>query len=85
MDLQKHDRFLKYLTDFTIAQQSLSNRSAIPVIGERAAMKLGLAMIFSIRIISVYFDINLPVLRASGDAGKQEASRGKSRESIGNR
>jgi len=24
-----------------------------------------------IRIISVYFDINLPVLKAGGDAGKQ--------------
>ncbi|MFA7651986.1 MAG: trimeric intracellular cation channel family protein [Synergistaceae bacterium] len=34
-----------------------------PIVGEGAAMKLGLAMIFSIRIISVYFDINLPVLK----------------------
>ncbi len=34
-----------------------------PIIGERAAMKAALAMIFSIRIISVYFDINLPVLK----------------------
>ncbi|NLX85382.1 MAG: hypothetical protein GXZ00_07185 [Synergistaceae bacterium] len=30
-----------------------------PIVGEGAAMKLGLAMIFTIRIISVYFDINL--------------------------
>ena len=34
-----------------------------PIIGERAAMKAALVMIFSIRIISVYFDINLPVLK----------------------
>jgi uncharacterized membrane protein YeiH len=34
-----------------------------PIIGERAAMKLGLAIIFFIRIISVYFNINLPVLK----------------------
>jgi uncharacterized membrane protein YeiH len=34
-----------------------------PIIGERAAMKLGLVLIFSIRIVSVYFDINLPVLK----------------------
>ena len=33
------------------------------IIGERAAMKAALVMIFSIRIISVYFDINLPVLK----------------------
>jgi len=34
-----------------------------PIVGEGAAMKLGLASIFLIRIISVYFDINLPVLK----------------------
>lgn len=34
-----------------------------PIIGERAAMKAALVMIFSIRIISVYFDINLPILK----------------------
>lgn len=34
-----------------------------PIIGEGAAMKLGLVIIFLIRIISVYFAINLPVLK----------------------
>ena len=34
-----------------------------PIIGEQPAMRLGLAIIFLIRIISVYFDIHLPVLK----------------------
>ncbi len=34
-----------------------------PIVGEGMAMNLGLVIIFFIRIISVYFDINLPVLK----------------------
>jgi uncharacterized membrane protein YeiH len=34
-----------------------------PIVGGGMAMNLGLVIIFFIRIISVYFDINLPVLK----------------------
>lgn len=33
------------------------------IVGEGPVMKLGLAIIFYIRIISVYFDINLSILK----------------------